>query len=102
MAEGLFEELPMIETTIRNGDKLSTMRIKCEIEVPDLETARAVGARRSKIIDGFVAHIDTLRITDLQGPDNLHRLRALFTEIANAAVAPLRVDGVLFKEMLVK
>lgn len=102
MAEALFEELPKIRTTIRNGEEIADMWIRCEIEVSDLATARVVAEHRGEIIDGFIAHIATLRITDLQGPDNLHRLRARFTEIANAAVAPLRVDGVLFKEMLVK
>jgi flagellar FliL protein len=101
MAEDLFEELPMIRTTIRNGEEIADMWIRCENEVPNQATTRAVAEQRGEIIDGFIAHIDTLRVTDLQGSDNLHRLRTRFRGIAGAVIAPLRVEAVLFKEMLV-
>ena len=55
-----------------------------------------------RIVDNFQIYLRELRIEDLRGSDGIYRLREELLARVNAAVAPVKVTDVLFKEMLVQ
>ena len=55
-----------------------------------------------RIMDNFQAYLRELRIEDLKGAAGMYRLREELLSRVNAALAPVKVHDVLFKEMLVQ
>ena len=61
-----------------------------------------IAAMMPRIIDNFQIYLRELRVEDLRGSDGIYRLREELLARVNAAVAPVKVTDVLFKEMLVQ
>ncbi len=61
-----------------------------------------ISAVMPRIVDNFQIYLRELRIEDLRGSDGIYRLREELLARVNAAVAPVKVTDVLFKEMLVQ
>jgi flagellar FliL protein len=55
-----------------------------------------------RIVDNFQIYLRELRVDDLRGSGGIYRLREELLARVNAAVAPVKVNDVLFKEMLVQ
>jgi len=55
-----------------------------------------------RIIDNFQVYLRELRVGDLKGSAGIYRLREELLTRVNSAIAPSKVKGVLFKEMLVQ
>jgi flagellar protein FliL len=55
-----------------------------------------------RIIDNFQVYLRELRVEDLKGSGGMYRLREELLLRVNAAVAPAKINDVLFKEMLVQ
>ena len=55
-----------------------------------------------RVVDNFQIYLRELRIEDLRGSGGVYRLREELLARVNAAVAPVKVTDVLFKEMLVQ
>ena len=64
--------------------------------VPQLE------AVMPRIIDNFQVFLRELRVEDLSGSRGTARIKEELLTRVNVAVAPARVDDVLFKEMLIQ
>jgi flagellar FliL protein len=55
-----------------------------------------------RITDTFQTYLRELRPTDLDGSAGLYRLKEELTRRVNAAIAPNKVNAVLFKEIVVQ
>ena len=55
-----------------------------------------------RVVDAFQVHLRELRVTDLEGSAGLYRLRDELTKRVNLAVAPNKINAVLFKEIIVQ
>ena len=55
-----------------------------------------------RILDAFQVNLRELRPADLEGSSGLFRLKEELLRRINTAVYPARVEGVLFKEILVQ
>ena len=55
-----------------------------------------------RLIDTFQTYLRELRPTDLDGSAGLYRLKEELTRRVNAAIAPNRINAVLFKEIVVQ
>jgi flagellar FliL protein len=55
-----------------------------------------------RILDNFQVYLRELRLDDLRGSAGMYRLREELLARVNAAVAPVKVRDILFKEMLVQ
>ena len=55
-----------------------------------------------RIVDNFQVYLRELRVEDLKGSAGMYRLREELLKRVNVAVAPVKVNDVLFKEMLVQ
>jgi len=55
-----------------------------------------------RILDNFQVYLRELRLDDLKGSAGMYRLREELLLRVNAAVQPVQVKDVLFREMLVQ
>jgi flagellar protein FliL len=78
------------------------IKLKAEIQVSRQQDAAAVHASMPQLQDLFQTYLREMRPEDLQGAIGTYRLRQELIARADVALAPARVDDVLFVEMLVQ
>ena len=103
VAPAFFYELPEIAVNLNTiGRKAARMKLIVSIEVSDPELIPKLEALLPRIIDNFQVYLRELRVGDLKGSAGIYRLREELLTRVNSAIAPSKVKGVLFKEMLVQ
>jgi flagellar FliL protein len=99
----VYYELPeMLVNLNSTGKKANFLKILVSLELENEEAVKSVEAVLPRVIDSFQVYLRELRIDDLRGSAGLYRLREELLLRVNAAVAPVKVKDVLFKEMLVQ
>jgi flagellar FliL protein len=100
---GTFYDLPeMLVNLSTNGKKLGFLKLRVALELKEPEATEHVEAVLPRIIDNFQTYLRGLRMEDLNGSAGLYRLREELLLRVSAAVKPVEVKDVLFKEMLVQ
>lgn len=100
--EPVFLDLPEILVNLNTGARKSTylkMRVSLELQNP-LDVPKVEG-QMTRVMDTFNVFLRELRIEDLKGSAGMYRLREEMLARVTTAVAPIQVNDVLFKEMLV-
>lgn len=100
--EPVFLDLPEILVNLNTGARKSTylkMRVSLELQNP-LDVPKVEG-QMTRVMDTFNVFLRELRIEDLKGSAGMYRLREELLSRVSTAVAPIQVNDVLFKEMLV-
>lgn len=99
----VFFDLPELLVNLNTGGRKSTfLKIRVSLELDRPEDVPRVEALMPRIVDNFQVYLRELRIDDLKGSAGMYRLREELLRRVSAAVAPTRVNDVLFKEMLVQ
>ena len=99
----VFYELEDILVNLNTGGRKSTLlKIKVSLELENEEDKTRVERMMPRIIDNFQVYLRELRVEDLKGSAGMFRLRLELLKRVNAAVAPVLVKDVLFREMLVQ
>lgn len=99
----VYFELPeMLINLNSTGKKSNFLKITVSLELESADAVHEVEAVLPRIIDSFQVYLRELRIDDLRGSAGLYRLREELLLRVNAAVEPVKVKDVLFKEMLVQ
>lgn len=98
-----FFDLPDLLVNLSStGKRPSFLKIRVSLELASEGDAAALQALTPRIIDNFQVYLRELRTTDLQGSAGMARLREELLRRVNAAVEPIKVRDVLFREMLVQ
>lgn len=99
----VFHELPEMLVNLQSaGRKQAFLKIRVSLELEsDLDKPK-VDAVLPRIVDAFQVYLRELRVEDLQGAAGMHLLREELLTRVNAAVKPVKVNDVLFREMLVQ
>jgi flagellar FliL protein len=100
----VFVDVPDVLVNLANGsnDRTQYLKVKIVLEVPDQVLAQQITPVMPRVMDAFQTYLRELRPTDLDGSAGLYRLREELTRRVNAAIAPSRVNAVLFKEIVVQ
>lgn len=85
-----------------NQERPRFLRFKLALEVKDAKIVPEVQPLLPRVQDIFQVFVRELRASDLEGSGGIHRLREELLRRVNIAVAPSRVDAVLFKEVVVQ
>jgi len=102
-ANAVFYELTEMLVNINTGGRKSTfLKIKVALELENETDIPIVEKMMPRIVDNFQVYLRELRIEDLKGSAGMYRLREELLTRVSAAVAPVKVNDVLFKEMLVQ
>jgi flagellar protein FliL len=78
------------------------IKLKAEIQVSRRQDVAAVNAAIPQLLDLFQTYLREQRPEDLQGAMGTYRLRQELIARADVVLAPVRIDDVLFVEMLVQ
>jgi flagellar FliL protein len=85
-----------------NHDRPRFLRFKVALEVRDPRTVAEVQPLLPRVEDIFQVFVRELRASDLEGSGGIHRLREELLRRVNVAVAPSKVEAVLFKDVVVQ
>ncbi len=98
-----FIDLPdMTVNLLNSGAKPLYLRMKVSLELADATMAPQVQPLLPRIVDAFQVLVREMRPADLEGSAGVQRLKEELTRRVNLTIQPARVEGVLFKELLVQ
>jgi flagellar FliL protein len=96
-------DLPDIITNLNAGQHSTVMvRIRASLILPRKADESAIQAAVPRIQDLFQTYLRDLRPAELRGSAGAYRLREELLPRINIAVAPARVDEILFVQLLVQ
>lgn len=85
-----------------NNGRAQFLKAKIVLEVADQKIADEIKPVLPRVLDSFQTYLREMRSTDLEGSAGLYRVRDELTRRVNLAVAPTRINAVLFKEIVVQ
>ena len=100
----VFVDLPEVLVNLSNtgSDRTQYLKVKVVLELPDPQLMQQIQPVMPRITDTFQTYLRELRPTDLDGSAGLYRLKEELTRRVNIAIAPSKVNAVLFKEIVVQ
>ena len=100
----VFVDLPEVLVNLSNtgSDRTQYLKIKVVLELPDQLLMQQIQPVMPRLMDTFQTYLRELRPTDLDGSAGLYRLKEELTRRVNVAIAPNKVNAVLFKEIIVQ
>jgi flagellar protein FliL len=100
----VFLDVPEVLVNLSNtgGDRIQYLKVKIVLELGDATLTSQIQSAMPRVMDAFQTYLRELRPTDLDGSAGLYRLKEELTRRVNLAVAPSRINAVLFKEIVVQ
>ena len=100
----VFLDMPDVLVNLSSGgsDRTQYLKVKVTLELPDQAMSDQIKPMMPRLQDAFQTYLRELRPTDLDGSAGLYRLKEELTRRVNAAIAPNRINAVLFKEIVVQ
>jgi flagellar FliL protein len=100
----IFVDMPEVLVNLSSGgsERTQYLKVKVVLELPDQALAAQIQPVMPRLMDTFQTYLRELRPTDLDGSAGLYRLKEELTRRVNAAIAPSRINAVLFKEIVVQ
>ncbi len=102
-AKAVFFDLPELLVNLNSsGRRTNFLKISISLELPGEADVKQLQMMLPRIIDSFQVYLRELRVSDLQGSAGMYRLREDLLRRVNEAAAPVKINDVLFKEMLIQ
>jgi flagellar FliL protein len=100
----VFVEVPdmMVNLAGAPGERVQYLRLKIVLELKEEKQVEAIKPTMPRVTDIFQTYVRELRPSDLNGSAGIFRLKEELTKRVNAAVAPIQVSAVLFKEVVIQ
>ncbi|HEY9078907.1 flagellar basal body-associated FliL family protein [Magnetovibrio sp.] len=101
--DAVFYDLQEMLVNINTGGRKAVyLKIRVSLELESGDDIVRIEEMMPRIVDNFQIYLRELRIEDLKGSAGMYRLREELLKRVSVAVAPAKVNDVLFKEMLVQ
>jgi flagellar FliL protein len=100
----VFLDVPevLVNLSTTSGERTQYLKVKVVLELPDAALTPQIQTTMPRVMDAFQTYLRELRPTDLDGSAGLYRLKEELTRRVNLAIAPSRINAVLFKEIVVQ
>jgi flagellar protein FliL len=101
----IFVDMPDVLVNLSSAagsERTQYLKVKIALELPDDKVQAQIQPIMPRLLDTFQTYLRELRPTDLDGSAGLYRLKEELTRRVNAAIAPNRINAVLFKEIVVQ
>jgi len=100
----VFLDVPevLVNLSTTGNERTQYLKVKIVLELPDASLTPQIQTTMPRVMDAFQTYLRELRPTDLDGSAGLYRLKEELTRRVNAAIAPSRINAVLFKEIVVQ
>jgi flagellar protein FliL len=99
-----FYDLPELMVNLQSpgNGRSSYLKARIVLEMDDQKLVEQVKPLMPRVMDAFQTYLREMRPNDLEGSAGLYRLRDELTRRVNLAVAPTKINAVLFKEIVVQ
>src|SRR6266702_8483780 len=99
-----FVDVPDIMVNLAGapGERVQYLKLKVVLELKEEKQIEAIKPTMPRITDIFQTYVRELRSSDLNGSAGIFRLKEELTKRVNAAVSPIQVSAVLFKEVVIQ
>ncbi|MEQ1889163.1 MAG: flagellar basal body-associated FliL family protein [Alphaproteobacteria bacterium] len=99
----VFYDLPEILVNLNSAGKKETyLKIRIALELENAQTQTDLEPLMPRVVDNFQVFLREMRVEDLSGSAGMIRLKEEMLQRINLSVQPLKVQDVLFKEMLIQ
>jgi flagellar protein FliL len=100
----VFLDMPevLVNLSSSGSERTQYLKVKVTLELPNETMSQQIQPIMPRVMDAFQTYLRELRATDLDGSAGLYRLKEELTRRVNAAIAPSRINAVLFKEIVVQ
>lgn len=98
----VFYDLPEMTVNLSTDGRATYLKVRIALEVADQAMVDRISPYLPRILDAFQIYLRELRPADLEGSAGLFRLKEELLRRINLSVYPAKVDGVLFKEILIQ
>jgi len=100
----VFLDMPdvLVNLSASGSERTQYLKVKVVLELPDQAMEEQIKPVMPRLQDAFQTYLRELRPSDLDGSAGLYRLKEELTRRVNAAIAPSRINAVLFKEIVVQ
>ncbi len=85
-----------------SSGKSRFLKIRVTLELESQIAIKKIEKIMPRVVDSFQGYLRELRVGDLNGSAGLYRLREELLIRASAAAAPVKINDVLFKEILIQ
>ena len=92
----------LVVTLSTEGREATFFKVKISLELEKQEDVPKLESLLPRVIGNFQIYLRELRVEDLKGSAGMYRLREELLKRVTAAISPVKVNDVLFKEMLVQ
>ena len=99
-----FFDIPevMVNLASTGTERSQYLKVKIVLELSDPALAQQITPLMPRVMDTFQVFLREMRPADLEGSAGLFRLKEELTRRVNLAIAPGRINAVLFKEFIVQ
>ncbi len=99
----VFFDMPEIVANLNApGRRASYIKLRSKLELARAEDSVALTAAMPRLLDLFTTYLREIRPDELRGSAGTQRLREELMARANLVAAPVRINDVLFQEILVQ
>lgn len=98
-----FLKIPDMIVNLSSGEAQPRyLRLSVQLELANEADKATIEAVMPRVIDQFQTYLRELRVKDLRGSAGIYRLQMELLSRVNAAAYPVKVDDVLFQEILIQ
>lgn len=98
-----YMDLPEFLVNLNTSSRSSSfLKMTIVLDLADAKDTAVIEANMPRILDSFNAYLRELRPSDLYGSAGLYRLREELLVRVNKIVAPVQVNDILFKQILIQ
>ena len=101
----VFVDLPEVLVNLSSaggGERVQYLKAKVVLELSDQNMVQQIQPIMPRVMDSFQTYLRELRASDLDGSAGLYRMKEELTRRVNVAIAPGKINAVLFKEIIVQ
>jgi len=102
-SKAVFFDLPELLVNLNApGRRSNFLKISISLELPFDADVKQLEVVMPRIVDSFQVYLRELRVSDLKGSAGIYRLREDLLRRVNEAAKPVKINDVLFKEVLIQ
>ncbi len=98
----VFFDLPEMLISINNNGRVGYLKVQVSLELEDESALSRLQDLLPRVVDNFQVYLRELRTEDIEGSAGMFRLKEELLRRVNIAVAPILINDVLFRELLIQ
>lgn len=102
--ETVFFEVPelLVNLSVKAGQKPVYFKIRVDLEMGSAADAEQAEKMLPRIVDSLQFYLREMRLEEIQGSIGTYRLKEEIHNRLNRVLAPVKINDVLFKEILIQ